>query len=264
MGTPETMTFQTLDVERDAERPEVLRIWFNRPARRNAVNDRMMLEVGDVFGALQTDFTTRVVVLGGRGLSFCAGADRKRDDQPLGPPTTEREARFRNHLGRRAARAIEDCEIPTVARIQGHAAGGGCVWAVSCDFRVATTDALFWYPEIELGVPLTWAATPRLLQEIGTARARQMVMLCERVDGRRAEQWGLVHEAVEADLLDEAVQRWVERILAMPETALHMTKTQFRGYGRAFAQGDVSEADGDQIELARRLPGTKERFTAGF
>ena len=186
------------------------------------------------------------------------------NDQPLDPPTTEREARFRNHLGRRAARAIEDCEIPTVARIQGHAAGGGCVWAVSCDFRVATTDALFWYPEIELGVPLTWAATPRLLQEIGTARARQMVMLCERVDGRRAEQWGLVHEAVEADLLDEAVQRWVERILAMPETALHMTKTQFRGYGRAFAQGDVSEADGDQIELARRLPGTKERFTAGF
>lgn len=264
MGMPETMTFQTLEVARDADRPEVLRVWFNRPQRRNAVNDRMTLEVGDLFLALQTDFTSRVVVLGGHGLSFCSGADRKRDDQPLEPPATEREARFRHHLGRRAARAIEDCEIPTIARVQGHAAGGGCVWAVSCDFRVATHDALFWYPEIELGVPLTWAATPRLIQEIGTARARQLVMLCDRVDGRRAEQWGLVHEAVAADELDAAVERWVQRVLDMPELPLHMAKTQFRGYSRAFAQGDLSEADGDQIELARRQPGAKERFTAGF
>lgn len=264
MPTDALPTFQTLELSRDADRPEVLRVWLNRPQRRNAVNDRMMKEVGDVFLSLQEDFLTRVVVLGGRGLSFCAGADRKGDDQPLEAPGSEREQRFRNHLGRRAARAIEDCEIPVIGRIQGHAAGGGCVWAASCDFRVATEDAVFWYPEIELGVPLTWAATPRLVQEIGTARARQMVMLCERVDGRLAEAWGLVHEAVPAAELDDAVERWVQRILAMPETPVHMTKTQFRAYSRAFAQGDVSEADGDQIELARRLPGTRERFQAPF
>jgi enoyl-CoA hydratase/carnithine racemase len=256
--------YQTLELVRDEDRPEVLRVWLNRPQRRNAVNERMMQEVGDVFLALQQDFATRVVVLGGRGASFCSGADRKRDDQPLPAPATEREQRFRHHLGRRAARAIEDCEIPTIARIQGHAAGGGCVWAVSCDFRVSSDDAVFWYPEIELGVPLTWAATPRLFQEIGMARARQMVMLCERVDGRRAEQWGLVHEAVGAGALDDATERWVERVLAMPDTALHMTKTQFRGYSRAFAQGDVSEADGDQIEVARQVPGSLDRFRAPF
>jgi enoyl-CoA hydratase/carnithine racemase len=204
------------------------------------------------------------VVLGGRGRSFCAGADRKPDDQPLPPAANVREERWRAHLGRRAARAIEDCEIPVVGRIQGHASGGGCVWAVSCDFRVAAADAVFWYPEIELGVPLSWAATPRLIQEIGTSRARQMVMLCERVTGTVGEQWGLVHEAVPADDLDAAVDHWVERIVAMPDPALHMTKTQFRGYSRLFAQGDMSEADGDQIELARRTPGVRERFSAPF
>ena len=257
-------THQTVDVERDAQRPEILRVWLNRPQRRNAVNALMMRELGDVFLGLQTDFDTKVVVLGGRGLSFCSGADRKADDQPLPEAGTAREQRWRAHLGRRAARAIEDCEIPTVARIQGHAAGGGCVWAVSCDFRICDLEATFWYPEVELGVPLSWAATPRLFQEIGMARARQMVMLCERVDGRRAEQWGLVHEAVPAEQLDVAVERWVERILSMPDPALHMTKTQFRGYSRQFAQGDVSEADGDQIELARRAPGARERFGAPF
>lgn len=256
--------FETLELERDADRPEVLRVWLNRPQRRNAVNLRMMLEVGDVFTALQTDFDTRVVVFGGRGASFCAGADRKADDQPLDPPTTAREARWREHLGRRAARAMEDCEIPTVARVQGHAAGGGCCFAASCDFRVATADALFWYPEVELGLPLSWAGTPRLIQEIGMPRARQMVMLCERVDGRTAAEWGLVHEAVEASELDAAVERWVERILAMPDPAMHMTKTQFRGYARALSLGDVSEADADQIALARATPEAKARFRAAF
>ncbi|MDH4148349.1 MAG: enoyl-CoA hydratase/isomerase family protein, partial [Acidimicrobiia bacterium] len=241
------------------------RVWFNRPHRRNAVNDRLLSEVGDLFLGLQNDFETKVVVLGGRGLSFCAGADRKPDDVPLDPPASERERRFRHHLGRRAARAIEDLEIPVVGRIQGHAAGGGCVFAASCDFRIATRDALFWYPEVELGVPLTWAATPRLFQEIGMARARQMIMLCERVDGATAEQWGLVHEAVADDAaLDAAVERWVQRILAMPDTALHMTKTQLRGYARQFALGDVSEADADQLQLSREAPSSRGRFAQPF
>lgn len=257
-------SYQTLDVERSADRPEVLHVWLDRPHRRNAVNPRMMQEVGDVFLALQEDFATKVVVLGGRGASFCSGADRKPDDQPLGAAGGEREDRWRANLGRRAARAIEDCEAVTIARVQGHASGGGCCWAVSCDFRVAAADAVFWYPEVELGVPLSWAGTPRLFQEIGMARARQMIMLCERVDGRRGEQWGLVHEAVPADELDAAVERWVERALAMPDLALHMTKTQFRGYTRQFAQGDVSEADADQIVLTRSTPTAVARFQAGF
>lgn len=253
-----------VEVERDPDRPQVLRVWLNRPHRRNAVNPRMLRDLGDVFLGLQTDFQTKVVVLGGRGASFCSGADRKRDDQPLPPAGSQRERRWRAHLGRRAARAIEDCEIPTVARLQGHAAGGGCVWAVSCDFRIAEEGTTFWYPEVELGVPLTWAATPRLFQEIGMARARQMVVLCDRVDATTAERWGLVHETVEPAALDATVDRWVERLLDLPDTALHMAKTQFRGYSRQAAMGDVSEADADQLELTRTLPGSRDRFDAPF
>ena len=116
---PAVADYQTLSLERDPSRPEVLHVWLDRPRRRNAVNARMMSEVGDVFEALQRDFDTRVVVLGCRGLSFCSGADRKADDAPLEPPRSEREVRWRAHLGRRVARAIEDCDIPTVARVQG-------------------------------------------------------------------------------------------------------------------------------------------------
>jgi enoyl-CoA hydratase/carnithine racemase len=91
-----------------------------------------------------------------------------------------------------------------------------------------------------------------------------MIMLSDRVDGRLAEQWGLVHEAIAPEELDAAVERWVGKVLAMPDLALHMTKTQFRGYSRQFAQGDVSEADGEQVLLARRSPTATAKFREGF
>ena len=81
----------------------------------------MIREVGDLFSALNAQTEYRVVVLAGRGKSFCAGADRK--EQPPAPGN-DREARYINQLGRRAARAIEDCAAVTIARVHGHAIDG--------------------------------------------------------------------------------------------------------------------------------------------
>lgn len=116
------MSFETLEVERAGP---VRRIWLDRPDRRNAISVTMLREIGDVFHALETDFEARIAVLAGRGASFCAGMDR-RPDPPSQPvrERTEREQRWLGQLGRRACRAIEECEIPVVARIQGHAIGG--------------------------------------------------------------------------------------------------------------------------------------------
>ena len=116
----------------------------------------------------------------------------------------------KQNLGRRACRAIEDCPIPTVARVQGHAIGGGMCFAMSCDFRITTPETAWYLPEGELGVPLTWAAIPRLAQEIGTARARQLVMLADRIDGTTAAVWGVAHACVPAAELDATVQSMVE------------------------------------------------------
>lgn len=246
----------TLDSERDGE---TLRIWLNRPGKLNALDTVALREIGDVFGRLEYEHDARVIVLGGRGRSFSAGADRHPDPDP-DAPATARGRRWFAHLGRRACRAIEECEIPTVARVQGHAIGGGMCLAMACDFRISTAGAAWYLPEVELGVPLTWAAIPRLIQEIGSARARQLVMLAERIDGIRAGEWALAHEVVDDSELDATIERWAERIRSLPEPAVHMTKTTFRGYARAYAMGDASEADGDLIALAQTDPAVAERF----
>lgn len=256
MGDSLTDGYTTLDSVREGP---ILRLWLDRPQKLNAVDPLMLEEVGDVFRSLEKETEARVVVLGGKGRSFCVGADRKPEPHPR-PPETAREKRWHGHLGRRACRAIEECEIPTVARVQGHAIGGGACFAMSCDFRITTPETLWYLPEVELAVPLTWAAIPRLIGEIGMARTRQLVMLADRIDGRKAEDWGMAHECVDAELLDETVDRWAQRVVDLPELAIHMTKTTFRGYNRTFAQGDASEADGDLIALAQLDPEWAERF----
>lgn len=239
----------------------LLRVWLNRPEKRNALNGSALEEIATLFTALQSDFETRVVVLGGRGVSFCAGADRS--DPPgraASNDPTARERRFATQLGRRASRALEEVEAVTVARVQGHAIGGGCVLATACDFRVASLSARFGVPEVDLGIPLTWGATPRLIQELGAARAREFILLGESIDARQAAQWGLVHRAVTERDLDAEVDALVSRLLAKPDAAVHMTKTQFRAYAQRERFGDVTETDGDLLAGALREGEAQERL----
>jgi enoyl-CoA hydratase/carnithine racemase len=246
------VAYETLEVEREGH---VARVWLNRPARLNAVNATMLDEVAQAFTTLDREHGVRVVVLGGRGTSFSSGADRKapparRDVAGDGDPARVR--RYTAQAGRRALEAIERCEAITVARIQGHVIGGGVVLALGCDFRIAGEDAKFLVPEVDLGIPLTWGAVPRLIRECGAARAREIVLMCDRIDAVTAERWGLVNRVVPNAELDGEVDAWVSRLAEKPPWAVHMTKTQFRGYGLASLLGDLTEMDGDLLTAASR------------
>ncbi len=250
-------SYETLELQR---RGPVLSVWLNRPERLNAITETMLREIGDLYRSLETDFETRVVVLGGRGRAFSAGMDLRAGPSPDSPAKGPRERRWQSGLGRRACRAIEDAEVVTVARLHGHVVGGGSCFATSCDFRIAAEGTLFRLPEVELGIPLSWAAVPRLQQEIGAARTREYLLLCRDVPAAKAERWGLVHEVVVPEDLDTAVARWVDEILDKPELAVHMTKTQLRGYARRTSLGDATETDADMISVAARVGAAQERF----
>jgi enoyl-CoA hydratase/carnithine racemase len=233
----------------------VVRVWLARPDKLNPLDTATLEELTELFGSFATDFDTRVVVLGGQGSSFSAGADRTappggRAMMAATNDVTERERRWWSQLGLRACKAIADAEVVTVARLHGHVVGGGLCLAVACDFRIATVDTQLSLPEVALRLPLTWGATARLVHEIGAARARELVMLTEPVDGARAETWGLVHRAVPADELDATVDDWVTRLAGKPDIALHMAKTQFRALSRQVGLGDTTETDGDLLMAA--------------
>jgi enoyl-CoA hydratase/carnithine racemase len=243
------MAYETLEVERNGA---VARVWLNRPERRNALNALALEEIALVFAELQCAFEVQVIVLAGRGLSFCAGADRK--DPPARLPRSTgagpRERRYAALMGRRALEAIERVDAITIARLHGHAIGGGAVLALGCDLRIAATDTIFSIPEVDLGIPLTWGAAPRLAREVGAARAKELILLCDRFDGEAAARYGLVNRAVPPHELDAAVDDWAQRLSAKAPWAVHMTKSQFKAYSTMSTLGDVTELDGDLLTAA--------------
>ncbi len=241
------MPYHTLTIERDGP---VATVWLSRPERRNALNLTALEEIEAACHELQKAFDVAVVVFAGRGPSFCAGADRKDPPGRLGRDLPARERRYYGQVGRRALEAVESLEAITIARLHGHAIGGGLVLALGCDFRLAAAGTIFHVPEVDLGIPLTWGAVPRLAREIGMARARELVLICDRIDAVTAERYGLVHRVVPEAELDATVAEWAGRLAAKPPWALHMSKTQFRAYGHASVLGDVTEGDCDLLGLA--------------
>lgn len=177
-----------------------------------------------------------------------------------GSDANARERRYAAQVGRRALEAIERCDAITIAALHGHVVGGGVALALACDLRIAAAGTQFRIPEVDLGVPLGWGATPRLAREIGMARAKELILLCDRFDAETARQYGLLNRVVADDQLESAVAEWTARLAAKPDWALHMVKTQFRAYAQAVPVGDVTEMDGDLLIAAASEDPTRFLF----
>ena len=165
----------------------VLRVWLNRPESLNALDDATLIELAEVFSTAQQQFDVKAIVLGGRGRSFSAGADLK--NPPGLGGAGERERRWHSQVGYRACQAIIDCEVVTIARLNGHVLGGGLALSLACDFRVAADDATFALPEVDLGVPMTWGAVPRVIAEVG-GKIRDLNLVVPPGGSRRQRRQG--------------------------------------------------------------------------
>jgi enoyl-CoA hydratase/carnithine racemase len=253
------MAYETLTVEHEGP---ITRVWLDRPQRLNALNPLALEELITVLHELQVRFDSPVVILGGRGRAFSAGADRTDPPARLarGSGAGPRERRHVSQLGRRVLEALERLEAVTIARLHGHVIGGALVLALGCDLRIAAAGTLFQIPEVELGIPLTWGAVPRLAREAGAARARELILLGERFDAVAAAQYGLVNRVVPDEQLDAVVDDWARCVAAKPRWAVHMTKSQFQAYGRAVALGDVTAMDGDLLAAATAEDPTRFAF----
>jgi methylglutaconyl-CoA hydratase len=185
-----------LRVERDGD---VLRVTLARPEQRNAFDAELIVELAEAFVDVGR---ARAVVLAGEGPSFCAGADVEwmRSSVELSYDENVADATAL----RRMLEAIDGCPAPVVARVQGHALGGGAGLVACADIAVAAEDAVFAFSETKLGV-VPAVISPFALARIGPGAARRYFVTGERFDAATALRIGLVHE-VAADL-DGAVER---------------------------------------------------------
>lgn len=115
------------------------------------------------------------------------------------PAVNDIDRRARAHLGGRTCELIDRLPQVVIGAANGLAVGGGVVLLSCCDLRVAAESAWFSIPEVELDLPLTWQALPRLMREVGPARTKELVMVCERFTSAQALQWGFLNNVVPDD-----------------------------------------------------------------
>src|SRR3954471_1798888 len=218
----------------------IARIFLNRPQKVNALDSALLDALADALR--QVDQAVRVVVLGGRGNAFCAGADVN-ELRALNPHTA-REFIGRVHL---ACDAVRKLAVPVVARLHGAVIGAGLELAAACDLRVAARGTRFAMPEVRLGIPsvVEAALLPRL---IGSGRTAWLVLTGEAIDAERAQQWGLVESV--ADDVDRAVSQVTDSLLAGDRAALSAQKELLQAW--------------EEQPLAASVAASIERFAQAY
>ena len=181
----------------------VATITLNRPEAMNAMTNELMRGISQALEVVRGNEAIRVVILTGNGRGFCAGADLVQAAEPKKLVTDESK---QGDDFNAAMRALMDCPVPTIARINGPAAGGGFGLALACDITVAAHSAFFvatFGPN--LGIVPDMGATWSIPLRVGRARALGITLLGDRVSAEQALQWGMIWDAVEDSALDTRV-----------------------------------------------------------
>ena len=195
----------------------VATLTLNRPGARNALSPELIAALDAAVAQVEADSSVRVMVLAGSGKAFCAGMDLK--------GVVSDAARMGGMLRGLSLvmRRIRRLELPTIARVQGAAVGGGCGLMVMTDFAVTHPEAKVGYPEVDLGVCPAVVA-PWLVRKIGAGRARAMLLAGGTMSGTQGHQMGLASHLVERDALENAVFELSDTLKRGGRDALAVTK----------------------------------------
>lgn len=232
----------------------VATLTLNRPELRNALGPSVIAQLTALFGALRMD-DTRVVVLTGAGSSFCAGADiewmRSSRDLPVEANVADAAAT------RTMFEAIDSCPKPVIARVNGHAMGGGAGLVACADIAIAAGEARFGFTEARLGI-VPALISPYVLRRIGPGHTRALFTSARVFDAAEAHRTGLVQRIVSEDELDAAVAEAVEDFLACGPAAIAETKRLLRDATAGLALEDLPQ----RIAAIRASPEGQEGLAA--
>ncbi|RQG93611.1 enoyl-CoA hydratase/isomerase family protein [Natrarchaeobius chitinivorans] len=241
---------ETVDVSVGDRVEGVATVTLSRPDARNALDAQLRSDLKAVLEAIE-DSSVRVVVLTGSADSsaFVAGADVT-------------ELRERNALAQREAskrprvyEVVDDLRQPVIARINGHALGGGCELALACDVRIAHTHAKLGQPEINLGIMPGGGGTQRLPELVGEGHALRLILSGDPIDAAEAAEIGLVDIVCEPDDIDDEVYDLASSMASHSPVALEFAKKAVK----ASARMDLEAGIEYEAELFAQLFATGEK-----
>jgi methylglutaconyl-CoA hydratase len=229
---------------------------LNRPKQRNAFDEEMLCELHGFFAGLDAD--VRAVVLTGEGSAFCAGADLKwmAQSRNLGQDANIKDATQMANL----FRVMNDTPRLVIGRVNGAAMGGALGLLACCDVVIARKDVSFSFSEVRLGL-VPAVISPFVLNKITISQARRYFLTGESFDPQQAREMGLVHEVVEAHLLDETIEKVCHHVRRAGPQALAHAKALVTKIGGGISDEAVAHTV-DLIAHLRVSPEAQEGFAA--
>lgn len=219
---------------------------LNRPERRNAITEDLMLEAMDAIGRINEEEDIRVVVIKGSGRDFCAGFDF----QYFEPDVSADHVRRVVAIGPEFKNAITNLRPITVACIGGNCVGGGVVIAFACDFRYASEDSRFWLPEAKLGIPLAFGSVPMLSDGLPKSIAMEFVLLGGKLTARQLFEARLLNGVADERTRDERVAEVCKEITEIPSLVADFTKRQMLAARDGFTRTPYEFADASLLHAA--------------
>lgn len=240
----------------------IFTITLNRHDKLNALNKDVMSDLNASLDEIESNPEIKAVILTGAGQkAFVAGADIS---EFVGLSNEEGKALAKT--GQDIFLRIENCTKPIVAAVNGFALGGGCELAMACHFRVASDNAKFGQPEVNLGLIPGYGGTQRLVQLIGKGRALELLMTGNMIDASIALEYGLVNHVVPQDDLLAKAKMILQQIISKAPFAIGKCITaanavfsnengyeiELKSFGACFATNDMKE--GTAAFLEKRKP----------
>jgi len=214
------MEFKNIIYEKDKEKG-IVKLTINRPEVRNALNAATRQELRNAIGEIEKDGNVRVVIITGAGeKAFISGADITafKDATPI---MMEESA---STLGQQLFNDIENLSVPVIAMINGFCLGGGLELAMCCDIRIASENARFGQPEINVGILPGGGGTQRLPRLIGWGRAKELIYTGRIIEATEAEKLGVVDKVVPPERLGEEVEQLAETIASKSPLIIKLVK----------------------------------------
>lgn len=224
---------------------------FDRGHRANSLALSTMRALTGAARGFEGDARLSAVVLAGRADNFCLGFDLKDEETAALCDLPLAERRDALQTGRRMCRAWAEIEALTISAISGWCVGGGLALAVATDLRVGSLKSSFYTPEIERGMNMSWGSIPRIVDLVGPARAKRLLILAERIGAEKAVEWGLLDEIAEDPM--KTALAMAARAAEMPAAPARMIKRGIDAYASALAAA-ASHADSDQFALVQTGP----------
>jgi 2-(1,2-epoxy-1,2-dihydrophenyl)acetyl-CoA isomerase len=240
----------------------VLRLRIDRPQRRNALTDDIVLALSQIIEVAGSDEAVRVIHLSGSGDHFCSGFDLSlRGDTSAKQRVGSTQRQMRWHVNRLIPSMLET-QTPIVTAVKGWAIGLGMNLALASDFVVAADDARFWAPFTGSGFTPDSGASWIVPRLVGVARAKEMILLGHKVSGATAAGWGMIHRSVPVDEVDATAEELVGTLARSATVAVGLAKSLIHRSLTADLEHHLAD-EGFAMELSSRSDDFKEAGRAG-